>query len=235
MQPVNRAVPEYAFSSIRKLIRDDAYQPGDALPSQRDLAERLGVSRASLREALSSLSALGLVRIQPGKGVYIQEQPAAPAAAEQNFGWPFAMQVSAADTFQLRFALEGFSASIAALSLSSDELDDLSDNVGAMRLELRAQAFEEAARLDFDFHRLILRASGNQAIIDILTSRSDIFLESQKLPFIRPERAMETWQEHQRVLRALSRHAPAAAQKAMQAHIRAAAARTGISFAGAST
>ncbi|HCJ30071.1 MAG TPA: GntR family transcriptional regulator, partial [Pseudomonas sp.] len=108
----------------------------------------------------------------------------------------------------------------------------LNDNVEAMRLELRAQAFESAAQLDFDFHRMILRAAGNQTILDVLTSRSDIYLESQKLPFIRPERAMETWQEHRRILRALSRHVPAAAQKAMQAHIRAAASRTGISFAG---
>lgn len=232
MQSINRAVPEYAFASIRQLIEDDAYQPGDALPSQRELAERFGVSRASLREALSSLSALGLVRIQPGKGVFIQQQPALAANTEQAAGWPFATQVSAADTFQLRFALEGFAANLAALVLNSDELDALSDNVEAMRVELRAQAFEPAAQLDFDFHRLILRAAGNQAILDILTSRSDIYLESQKLPFIRPERAMETWQEHRRILRALSRHAPAAAQKAMQAHIRAAASRTGISFAG---
>ncbi|MCQ4310373.1 FadR family transcriptional regulator [Pseudomonas stutzeri] len=232
MQPINRAVPEYAFASIRQLIEDDAYQPGDALPSQRELAERFGVSRASLREALSSLSALGLVRIQPGKGVFVQDQPDLAADAEQAQGWPFATQVSAADTFQLRFALEGFASSLAALMLSRDELDALSDNVEAMRLELRAQAFEPAAQLDFDFHRRILRAAGNQAIVDILTSRSDIYLESQKLPFIRPERAMETWQEHRRILRALSRHTPSTAQKAMQAHIRAAASRTGISFAG---
>ncbi len=232
MQSINRAVPEQAFASIRQLIEDDAYQPGDALPSQRELAERFGISRASLREALSSLSALGLVRIQPGKGVFIQEPPTSTVKAEQVPGWPFNMQVSAADTFQLRYALEGFAANLAALVLNSDALDTLNDNVESMRLELRAQAFDAAAQLDFDFHRLILESAGNQAILGILTSRSDIYLESQKLPFIRPERAMETWQEHRRILRALSRHAPAAAQKAMHAHIRAAASRTGISFAG---
>lgn len=232
MQPVNQAVPAYAFTSIRQLIEDEAYKPGDLLPSQRELAERLGVSRASLREALSSLSTLGIVHIQPGKGVFIKELPVDKRQTDQLPTWLFASQISAADTFQLRFALEGFSASLAALALSSDELDEINDNVEAMRLELRAQAFEGAARLDFDFHCLIHRASGNQAILELLTSRSDIFLESQKLPFIRPERAMETWQEHRRILRALSRRSPNAAQKAMQQHIRAAAARTGINFAG---
>ena len=75
-----RAVPEYALQAIRRLIEDEGYRPGDALPSQRDLAERLGVSRASLREALSSLSALGLVSVQAGKGVFVQEPTRAEAA-----------------------------------------------------------------------------------------------------------------------------------------------------------
>lgn len=222
--PAPRAVPEYALQAIRKLIADEDYRPGDALPSQRDLAERLGVSRTSLREALSSLSALGMVSVQPGKGVFVQ------AAAPAGFAWPFAEQVSAADTFQLRFALEGFACGLAAATLTAAELDALQDNVEQMRLELRGGDFESASRLDFDFHRRILLASGNQAMCGIVTSRADIFLESQKLPFIRPERAMETWQEHRKILKALGRHASGPAQKAMQQHIRAAALRTGIAF-----
>lgn len=219
-----RAVPEYALQAIRQLIADEDYRPGDALPSQRDLAERLGVSRTSLREALSSLSALGMVSVQPGKGVFVQ------AAAPTGFAWPFAEQVSAAETFQLRFALEGFACGLAAATLTAAELDALQDNVEQMRLELRGGDFDSASRLDFDFHRRILLASGNQAMCGIVTSRADIFLESQKLPFIRPERAMETWQEHRKILKALGRHASGPAQKAMQQHIRAAALRTGIAF-----
>src|SRR3990167_1486682 len=222
--PAPRAVPEYALQAIRKLIADEDYRPGDALPSQRDLAERLGVSRTSLREALSSLSALGMVSVQPGKGVFVQ------AAAPTGFAWPFAEQVSAADTFQLRFALEGFACGLAAATLTAAELDALQDNVEQMRLELRGGDFESASRLDFDFHRRILLASGNQAMCGIVTSSADIFLESQKLQFIRPERAMETWQEHRKILKALGRHASGPAQKAMQQHIRAAAFRTGIAF-----
>ena len=116
------------------------------------------------------------------------------------------------------------------MRLTRDELDVLQDNVEAMRHELRAGDFERAAQLDFEFHQLILRASGNQAMAIMLITRGDIFLESQKLPFIRPERAMETWQEHRKILRALARHASGPAQKAMSEHIRQAASRTGIAF-----
>ena len=227
---VSRAVPEYAIEAIRQLIDEQGYRPGDALPSQRDLAERLGVSRASLREALSSLSALGVISVQAGKGVFVQERTPQPAMTASGFAWPFAEQVSAADTFQLRFALEGFACGLAAATLTAEELDALHDNVEQMRLELRGGDFDSASRLDFDFHRRILQASGNQAMLAIVSSSADIFLESQKLPFIRPERAMETWQEHRKILKALGRQAAGSAQKAMQQHIRAAASRTGIAF-----
>ncbi len=222
-----RAVPEVALLAIRKLITENAYAPGDALPSQRELAIQLGVSRASLREALSSLSALGVISVQPGKGVYVQ---AADESAQAAMDWPFAAQACPQDIFQLRYALEGFAAGLAATRLTRDELDVLQDNVEAMRLELRGEDFERAARLDFEFHQLILRASGNQAMATMLITRADIFLESQKLPFIRRERVMETWQEHRKILRALARHASGPAHKAMSEHIRQAASRTGIVF-----
>jgi len=229
MNSISRAVPEVALQGIRKLIADEGFGPGDALPSQRDLALQLGVSRASLREALSSLSALGMISVQPGKGVFVQSSVEV-SPNESTAGWPFAAQVSPLDIFQLRYALEGFAAGMAAATLSPDELDALGDNVEAMRRELKSGDFDAAARLDFEFHRRILQAGGNQAMLNILTASAEIFLESQKLPFIRAERAMETWQEHRKILRALSRRSSGSAQKAMQEHVRNAALRTGICF-----
>ena len=229
MNSISRAVPEVALQAIRKLIAEQGFGPGDVLPSQRDLALQLGVSRASLREALSSLSALGVISVQPGKGVFVQSLIDLPRG-ESGLSWPFAAQASPVDIFQLRYALEGFAAGLAAVTLTADELDALEDNVEAMRDELRAEDFDAAARLDFEFHRRILRASGNQAMLSILSTSAEMFLESQKLPFIRPERAMETWQEHRKILRALARRASGAAQKAMQEHVRNAALRTGIAI-----
>ena len=233
MNLIARAVPEVALHAIRKLIAEQGFGPGDALPSQRDLAVQLGVSRASLREALSSLSALGVISVQPGKGVFVQALEG--LASTPGVSWPFAAQASPMDIFQLRYALEGFAAGLAATLLSLDDLDALEANVEAMRRELRAEDFDAAARLDFEFHRRILVASGNQAMLNILTARADIFLESQKLPFIRAERAMETWQEHRKILRALARGASGPAQKAMQEHVRNAALRTGIAFVAPGT
>lgn len=87
-------------------------------------------------------------------------------------------------------------------------------------LDLWLSQVQHAQRL---FQRLFVT-------VVLVTSSADIFLENQKLPFIRPERAMETWQEHRKILKALARHAAGPAQKAMQQHIRAAALRAGIAF-----
>ncbi|MBB4813471.1 MULTISPECIES: FadR/GntR family transcriptional regulator [Pseudomonas] len=226
MNSIAQAVPEAALQAIRKLIKEQGFGPGDALPSQRELAVQLGVSRASLREALSSLSALGVVSVQPGKGVFVQTAQEPPAG----FAWPFAAQATPLEIFQLRYALEGFAAGLAAVTLTIEALDSLEDNVEAMRHVLKAGDFEAAARLDFEFHQRILLASGNRAMVSILSASAEVFLESQKLPFIRPERAMETWQEHRKILRALAQRNSAAAQKTMQQHVRNAALRTGIAF-----
>ena len=94
---IAQAVPEAALQAIRKLIKQHGFGPGDALPSQRDLAVQLGVSRASLREALSSLSALGVVSVQPGKGVFVQAIDETPS-----FAWPFTAHATPLDIFQLR-------------------------------------------------------------------------------------------------------------------------------------
>lgn len=229
MNAIAQAVPEVAVHAIRKLIAEQGFGPGDALPSQRDLAVQLGVSRASLREALSSLSALGVISVLPGKGVFVQAQVDV-AQGRGAVSWPFASRAAPMDIFQLRYALEGFAAGLAAVTLTADELDALQDNVDAMREQLKRGDFEAAARLDFEFHQRILQASGNQAMVSILSASAEMFLESQKLPFIRPERAMETWQEHRKILKALARRASAAAQKTMQEHVRNAALRTGIAF-----
>lgn len=225
---INR-VTDQAISAIREMIYSQGLGPGDQLPAQRELAQRLGVSRASLREALTRLSAIGVLDVKIGKGAFVRE----PNALEEtgNLVWPFVETVSPQELFQFRFAMEGFSAGVAAVTLSAESLDLLQDNLKAMKRAIRAQDFAEASQLDFAFHETLILQCQNRMMSQVLSQGADIFLESQKLPFIRPERAMETWHEHQRIFAALEKHNSKAAQRAMQSHIRRAAQRTGITFA----
>jgi len=76
-QPVRpRRIYEDIVRQIQGLIAERQLQPGDRLPSERELAELLSVSRASVREALRVLSAMGLVEVRSGDGTFVRQAPA---------------------------------------------------------------------------------------------------------------------------------------------------------------
>jgi GntR family transcriptional repressor for pyruvate dehydrogenase complex len=93
---------------------------------------------------------LGVVSVQPGKGVFVQAI-SEPQQSTSGFSWPYAAHASPSETFQLRYALEGFAAGLAAVTLTADERDVLEDNVEAMRLELKAGDFEVRRKTGFRF------------------------------------------------------------------------------------
>ncbi|CAB3649724.1 FadR/GntR family transcriptional regulator [Paraburkholderia rhynchosiae] len=225
MKNAPHTVTDAAIATIRERIEAGAYPVGSLLPAQRQLSEELAISRASLREALSTLEALGLLVIRPGKGVYVER---AQVSAAQS--WRFAAQSSLPDTYQMRFALEGFIARMAALAVSDSDLAWLEENITAMQTALACDELDEAARLDYDFHMRIVSIAGNAAIESILSSSADIMKESQRMPFYRRELVLSTYSEHRAILDALKARDSAAAGKAIETHISNAAQRAGVYF-----
>jgi len=225
MKNVPHTVTDAAIATIRERIEVGVYPVGSLLPAQRQLSEELAISRASLREALSTLEALGLLMIRPGKGVYVES---AQAAAAQP--WRFAEQSSLPDTYQMRFALEGFIARMAALAVTDSDLAWFEDNIAAMQTALACDELDEAARLDYDFHMRIVSIAGNAAIESILSSAAEIMKESQRMPFYRRELVLSTYTEHRAILDALRARDSAAAGKAIETHISNAAQRAGVYF-----
>jgi GntR family transcriptional repressor for pyruvate dehydrogenase complex len=225
MKNVPHTVTDAAIAIIRERIEAGVYPVGSLLPAQRQLSEELAISRASLREALSTLEALGLLTIRPGKGVYVDSAQAVTAQA-----WRFADQSSLPDTYQMRFALEGFIARMAALAISDSDLAWFEDNIAAMQTALACDELDEAARLDYDFHMRIVNIAGNAAIESILSSAAEIMKESQRMPFYRRELVLSTYTEHRVILDALKARDSAAAGKAIETHISNAAQRAGVYF-----
>jgi GntR family transcriptional regulator, transcriptional repressor for pyruvate dehydrogenase complex len=225
MKNVPHTVTDAAIATIRERIEGGVYPVGSLLPAQRQLSEELAISRASLREALSTLEALGLLVIRPGKGVYVES-----AQATNAHPWRFAEQSSLPDTYQMRFALEGFVARMAALAITDDDIEWFEQNIDAMHGALACSELEEAAQLDFDFHMRLVSIAGNAAIESILRSSSEIMKESQRMPFFRRELVLSTYHEHRQILDALKLRDSAAAGKAIETHITNAAQRAGVFF-----
>lgn len=214
-----------AAQNIQRLIANGTYASGKTLPSQRDLAETLGISRACLREAISMLEALGLVRSHAGKGVFVTagtgrdagDYPANPAGMR-----PEAI-------FQFRFVLEPAAASMVAANPESGA-DELRAIQTRLEKALHALDLVEAAQCDMEFHHAIARLSGNEAFVSVLKQYETQVAYSLQLPFANPKGIWETADEHLAVIDAIANHDPAAARQAMQTHLLRAAARVGIRF-----
>ncbi|MDR5834803.1 FCD domain-containing protein [Caballeronia sp. LZ034LL] len=225
MKNVPHTVTDAAIATIRERIESSVYPVGSLLPAQRQLSEELAISRASLREALSTLEALGMLHIRPGKGVYVSS-----TQASNTHPWRFADQASLPDTYQMRFALEGFVARLAAHSIGDADVDWLDDNLASLHGALTEAALEEAAQLDFAFHMRIVSLAGNAAIESILRGSADIMKESQRLPFYRRELVLSTYHEHAAIIEALKARDGEAAGEAIEGHIVNAAQRAGVHF-----
>lgn len=225
MKNVPHTVTDAAIATIRARIEDGLYPVGSLLPAQRQLSEELEISRASLREALSTLEALGMLTIRAGKGVYVTSAQAASAHP-----WRFADQTSLPDTYQMRYALEGFAARMAALAIGDADVAWFEANVEALHTALSHDEIDEASQLDFEFHMRIVSLAGNAAIESILRSSADIMKESQRMPFYRRELVLSTYREHSAIVAALKTRDPVIAGEAIEAHITAAAQRAGVHF-----
>ncbi|KVC57084.1 GntR family transcriptional regulator [Burkholderia stagnalis] len=225
MKNVPHTVTDAAIATIRDRIETGVYPVGSLLPAQRQLSEELEISRASLREALSTLEALGMLRIRAGKGVYVES-----AQATASHAWRFAEQSSPPDTYQMRYALEGFAARMAARVVTDDDIAWFEDNLAELHVALTENALDDASQLDFEFHMRIVNVAGNAAIESILRSSADIMKESQRMPFYRRELLFSTWHEHRAIVDALIARDPAAAGAAIEAHISNAAQRAGVFF-----
>jgi GntR family transcriptional repressor for pyruvate dehydrogenase complex len=214
-----------AAQNLQRLIANGAYPQGSMLPSQRDLAEQLGISRACLREAISMLEALGLVRSHPGKGVYVT---AGTGRALGDF--PVGSSSMRPEAiFQFRFVLEPAAASMVAADLNNAAggLQEIQDKLESA---LHNMDLVMAAEWDMEFHRLIARLSGNEAFVSVLQQFEAQFAYSLQLPFANTNNIWEPADEHLAVIEAVASHDPVAARLAMQTHLLRAASRVGIRF-----
>jgi DNA-binding FadR family transcriptional regulator len=195
---------------IADLIDEGAFPPGTRLPGERELAERLGVSRVTIREAEIALQAVGRLEIKTGSGVYVSEsQP------ENQGALPGA---SAFEVTEARLLVESEAAALAAHNITDEGIARLQELVERMR-----SGDEEAAnQADEQFHRTIAEASNNAAMVHTVKS---LWRMREELPDVKAtyeavcihDTASRT-AEHEAIFVALRDRDPAGARYAMREH-----------------
>lgn len=218
------SISSTAAQALQRRIVAGDFAQGDPLPSQRDLAESLGISRASLREAISMLEALGLVRSQAGKGVFVTwGSKASPAQLPAG---PSAMPPHS--LFEFRNALEPVWAGLAARRASGTDHAALRTIQREMETALAAGDLVQASELDLQFHLRLAELSGNPLMHAVAAQFSAQIAHSLRLPFTDVGGMWAPADEHRAILDAIEAGDGAAAALAMSAHLGAAAARAGI-------
>lgn len=198
---------------IQDLIRDDNIRPGERLPSERDLAIKLSVSRASLREALIALELGGTVEVRGGSGVYVSEDPALQANAAEVGPGPF-------EVLSARRMIESEIAATAARMATDSAIDDILLAVLEMEREHDDRSSNEMA--DRNFHLAIARATGNSAMVGVteyLWNQRGSLWHKLKEHFQTEELRKATLNDHRKILEAIASHDAAAARLAMRAHL----------------
>ena len=215
-----------AAQTLQRQIHDGRFKSGEALPPQRELSTSLGISRTALREAISTLEALGLVRSHPGKGVFVTRGHSRSPADLPN--GPASMRPQ--DVFQFRALVEPAAAALCARCATPESLAALDSIQQGMETALHALDLVAASDADLAFHLAIAAHSGNELLAQVIRQLETTIAYSLRLPFADPGGIWAPADEHSAVLNAIAAGDPDAAHAAMQHHLIRAAARIGVHF-----
>lgn len=203
---------------ILDLIQGEQLKPSDRLPSERDLAALLGVSRPSVREAVKSLEAQGRLHVRHGHGMFVT----APRS-EQDLRATLAQhEVTLGELFAMREVLEVPAAGWAATAGDRTRLAAVSAALAELNKASRIAPhnFALLEKLDAAFHMRIVEAAGNRFLRQTLGVLQEMIAAGMETTLLVPGRVEKSREEHDRILAALRAGDAAAARAAVRRHIR---------------
>ncbi|WP_067811677.1 FadR/GntR family transcriptional regulator [Actinomadura kijaniata] len=164
--PVRTSVTEETIERIKAMIVGGEFVPGERLPTERELAERLGVSRSSLREAIRALTLVGVLEARQGAGTYVTSLAPHLLLDAVSMLVELAPGATVLELLAVRRVLESAAAAQAAAHIGPAELEELAGCLAAMRRDPQRGDgdLDEVIRADLRFHEVMARASGNAVL-----------------------------------------------------------------------
>lgn len=211
-----RSLPDVIEEKLRELIESGELPPGERLPNEPELARRMEVARSSVRTALQRLEVLGVVEVRRGRGWFVRRKPVAGPQGDL-IDWISERRFRLSELLEVRMALEGMAASLAAARATDGEIDDIAklskDHRSAhTNVEARVRSGEA-------FHDAIVRASQNEALLATYRVLVPEFVELRRWIFTVPELPPRSGAGHDHVVNFLKRRDSAGARAAMVNHL----------------
>jgi DNA-binding FadR family transcriptional regulator len=202
---------------LTRAIQDGEYAVGDHLPSERELSEMFGVSRVSVREAIRSLEAVGLVEVKHGAKTTVVDPADRPPRDLDR--WIQANRDEVLELLKVRGALDELAAQAAAELGDAERIEAVRAAHGAFSALSGAATADEFAERDTAFHLAVAEAAGSELLRDLLLELHGHLAESRAVFFSPPRRAAASAKEHEAILDAIEHGDGAAARRATRKHI----------------
>jgi len=216
LEPISRApLYEQVADRLRKLIEAKELSPGDRLPAERDLAARLGVSRSSVRQALTMLRVMGLLEVRHGTGVYLLRpvRDVIPPIALKSVGDdPVLPAIS-----DVREVLESYAARMAARQRTAVDLATMAHAIAEMETEIARG--ESGLEGDRRFHRAVIAAARNPVLPDLMLRLQPTVDRISQASLARPGQPPRSLATHRLIMEAVTHQDEEEAARLMQDHL----------------
>ncbi len=203
---------EQVAQQIQEWVLDNGLQVGDRLPPERELAARLGVSRATVSQALVAMEVVGIVSVRHGDGVVLVEPP---GTAVVNALREHAQQLP--EIIEARDALESKLAALAAVRRTDADLAAIDAALEVMDRDIAAGG--RGVEGDELFHAAVTAAGRSALLQQLMGEISDLIRETRIASLSQPGRPLDSLEGHRRIAEAIRAQDPHAAAEAMSDHI----------------
>ena len=212
-------ISEIIVDQIRLLMRQGQLKPGDRLPPERDLCERFGVSRVTVREALRMLESSGLVEIRVGaRGGAFVTAPSSDRVGEGLADLLTLSVISAADVTEVRMILEEGLVPLVCERATEEDLAEL--ETICQRSEAALTTGDYSMDMSLEFHIRVAQSTHNPAIVMLVESfRGPILMSLQQAHEAAPEMGGLGTREHEQFIEAVRRRDAETASKIMREHL----------------
>jgi GntR family transcriptional repressor for pyruvate dehydrogenase complex len=204
---------------LRSLIENGTLRPGDKIPPEREFAQSLNISRASLRTGIGYLAAIGVMKVRHGVGTFVADGPAEFGnTAFSLMGVLHGFQ--SWQMFEARLILESNLAALAAERGKAEHHTALAEEVA----EIFASVERPADYLIHDvlFHRIVSQASGNPILAVLMEAVTSALYEKRRKTVERSTSLRESAEAHRLIFRAIRSRNPVEARRLMEQHLRSA-------------
>lgn len=213
-----RKLSDEVYRQIVSLISSGELKPGDKIPSERELAADLGISRQSIREALNRAEVMRLIEVRQGEGSFIL------SSVNESLKPPLTLIMEKEaqrifDFLEIRKLVEGWCAEKAAVEATGDELENMEEILDKMKKVAAKDKQWEA--MDLELHLSFAKATHNVIAVHIMEA-----LKSNFRPFFRFAKSMPSseridvlWQHHYEIFAAIRQKDPESAKKKVIAHL----------------